>query len=115
MTTSVGSGSRRRIENGASGEVALCAAQDLAVLVAVDFNKVSVLADIVMWYSLLLSDRELGFTSIAKRPKRRQECWVIWYISILTVGFLQASYMYTQRVLRTLKLGRYLASTSSEA
>ena len=45
MTTSSGSGSRRWMENGASEAVALCAAQDFTVLLAVDANRVSVLVD----------------------------------------------------------------------
>ena len=48
MTTSSGRGSRRWMENGASEAVALCAAQDVTVLLGVDANKVSVLVDIVM-------------------------------------------------------------------
>ena len=48
MATSPGRGSRRRIEKGASDEVALCAAQDFTVLGAVDANAGSVLVDILI-------------------------------------------------------------------
>src|ERR1039458_7404350 len=52
MTTSPGSGSRRRIDNGASGDVALTAAQAFAVPGTVDTGKDSTLADIVVYSSL---------------------------------------------------------------
>jgi hypothetical protein len=48
ITTSPGSGSRRCIENDASEELALCAAQAFAALVFVEVVKDSVLVDMIV-------------------------------------------------------------------
>jgi hypothetical protein len=50
------------MENGASEAVALCAAQDFTVLLAVDANRVSVLVDIVLMNAPYLMRPRIGFS-----------------------------------------------------